>query len=230
MVTKPALSFCADESPPYSYRTADGVDGWTVALLREIGNLSGDEIRISVENWKRCVATVKSGLYDGALDALPRDGFLTSAQPSNRIGYSLVTRRDAPENSRADMLARPTLRMGVLNVYMDVFDYRHGFPAATHIDVVRVPSTVDLLQLLEYGRVDAAHLAPEMLDLYAGAHDKLKILPPAAATLDMYLLYGPGKETMKARLDAAMATLEASGRRAQIYRAVKLPTLPWPER
>ncbi|MBH9579300.1 substrate-binding periplasmic protein [Inhella proteolytica] len=158
------VRLCDDvnEWPPYTYfRRVDGqrsgeLTGYTVELLRLIGQRRGLELRIEMLPWKRCVEAVRHGEILGFLNAIVtperKVDFLISDLLYETRLLALWSRQQHPNglrvNSQADLA---TLRIGGVHGY----SYSQ-LSEAEQARLQRAPHYESLVQMLHRGRVDVA--------------------------------------------------------------------------
>lgn len=218
--------FCADDNPPYSYMRDGKATGYSVRVVEAAAKEAGLTVSVRVEPWKRCLLRVKQGAYMAALDALPREGYITSRQAISTISYRFYVPEASRFQTANDVRAAQRLTVGLLNDFKVWYRDYNVFSPETEIDILWVPATSDLMQLIEYERIEVTVLPSRLWAMLDPAKGGFRALEPAVGAADFFLLMNPAQTAVRDRLDQALKHLRESGALDTLYMAEDRARLP----
>ncbi|HLD66896.1 MAG TPA: ABC transporter substrate-binding protein [Pseudomonas sp.] len=177
----PALTFCYEDQDSYPWVMTDG-SGLNQALVDLVGQALGLEIARRPMPWKRCLAGLEQGLYDGAfaasykaerlaMGAYPTraNGELDDEKRLHTSSYSLYRRVGDPVRWNGQGFEQLSGKIGSLSGFSIVdFLHHHGVEVEENS---RDPQA--LLNMLKNGRIQAAALQSQRADFVLQAHPEL---------------------------------------------------------
>lgn len=177
----PALTFCYEDQDSYPWVMTDG-SGLNQALIDRVGQALGLEIAQRAMPWKRCLAGLEQGLYDGAFAASYKaERLAMGAYPTHANGgldddkrlhtssYSLYRRVGGQIRWNGQAFEQLTGKIGSLSGF-SIVDFLHNHGAEVE-ENSRDP--LALLNMLKSGRFQAAALQTQRADFVLQAHPEL---------------------------------------------------------
>lgn len=177
----PALTFCYEDQDSYPWVMTDG-SGLNQALIDRVGQALELEIAQRAMPWKRCLAGLEQGLYDGAFAASYKaERLAMGAYPTRESGeldndkrlhtssYSLYRRDGDRVRWNGQAFEQLTGKVGSLSGF-SIVDFLHDHGAEVE-ENSRDP--LALLNMLKSGRFQAAALQTQRADFVLQAHPEL---------------------------------------------------------
>lgn len=221
-----SVSVCEDanEWPPYTHyrriagQRSDQVTGFSVELLRLIGQRRGFNVQVHMLPWKRCVEAVRSGELQGFLNAIrtperDRDFWVSPEIYETRlILLGLRTRFPQGLDLPGQEALKP-LRVGGLHGY----SYSQ-LDAIAPETLVRAPNYPSLLKMLRNDRVD-------VVLINEGVLQGLLTLEQLPADWDQGLVHGTLADRQASRFHMMFSRKHPDGERLHAWVSAELPLL-----
>lgn len=177
----PELTLCYEDQDSYPWVMTDGT-GLNLELLGLVAQALPLRFSYVPVPWRRCLAGLEQGAYDGAFAAsfkserlrlgrYPLDG-AGRLDPSKRLhtsSYALYRRKGSAVGWDGRQFQRLSGRVGSLSGF-SIVDFLHGQGVAVD-ETSRDP--LALLQMLEHGRIEAAALQSLRADFVLQANPQL---------------------------------------------------------
>ena len=179
----PELTFCYEDRDSYPWVLTDG-SGLNLELLGLVEQALALRFSHVPVPWRRCLAGLEQGAYDGAFAAsfkaerlslgrYPLDG-AGRPDPSKRLhtsSYALYRRKGSAVSWDGRQFQRLSGRVGSLSGF-SIVDFLHGHGVVVD-ETSRDP--LALLQMLEHGRIEAAALQGLRADFVLQANPQLTV-------------------------------------------------------
>ncbi|MDO5532164.1 transporter substrate-binding domain-containing protein [Sutterella sp.] len=203
---------------PWTYHDEnDRLTGFDVELGRKLAAKLGVKADLVEGKWDGLLAGIRSGRYDimingVAMTAARQKAFLFSTPYAfNRT--VVIVRKDSDRiHSMADLKGLTTANT-ISSNYADIAE-RAG------AKVIGVDDLNQTLELLFQGRIDATLNAEVVFRNYMKVHPdaafKIAAVAPQATPIAMPMPMGAGSAALKAKVDAALEELRASGELAEL--------------
>jgi polar amino acid transport system substrate-binding protein len=207
------------DAPPYAFRRGDGLDGLEVDLARELGKALGRPVDLVEMPFEELLDSLLEGQVDLVMAGLTitasREVRVAFGEPYVRTTIAALIRRESASRfSARDAVCRSPIDVGIVKATTGEKMLREKCPAMTPR---LYPTVLAAVGELRQGRIDAVvHDAPVLQWLQSQNEGELQLVPTEIADQRLAWAFRPNEGALRAKANAALASMRADGTLDQI--------------
>lgn len=204
------IRFCGSEWPPYLIFEDGAPAGITVEIAHEAGRRAGVQVIVDELPWNRCLQMVRTGKYDGVLDAAERAEFLQGP-----VSFSAYTNTFWVHSGSQLSRFEPAALAGKTIGLVDGYKYPEDITEMLEREMVTIDYAVDdatNIHKLAFGRVDAiiADLA-STLSIARQMGLSIRPLDPTHSSDRLYISFNPDRTAEHALINGTLSEMLRDG-------------------